>query len=140
MKKSAFTLIELMIVLVIIGILMSLTLAGVLKAMESAKVSKAEATIATLEIALCAYETDIGDYPPTCGWFCNRFKTWLYDGDTTSGWNGPYMSFKSEDLNGNEFLDPWGLKYGYGRGTGRIWIWSGGADGINGSPDDITNW
>lgn len=147
-----FTLIEIMVVLVIIGILMGLISAAVFKAMESAKISKAEADIATLETALCAYEADIGDYPqhgvPATA--DNNFKTYLQDSHPLP-WNGPYMHFKGEDLSidGTDFLDPWGNPYWYtwhGGSTGGKYfdIWSIGPDEFNNwgdtREDDITNW
>lgn len=113
--KRAFTLVELMIVIVIISILMGLTLAGSFKAIESSKKSKAESAIATLETALAMYESDVGSYPfdSVTNGSGNIFKTWLQVGDGAIGWHGPYMTFRSEDLSGNSYLDPWGVAYKY---------------------------
>jgi len=141
MKSKGFTLIEIMIVLVIIGILMGLISAAAFKAMESAKKSRAEADIATLETAISMYETDVGEYPPqgTTNYSGdNLFKTWLQDtSGQPSDWNGPYMHFKSEDLNGQKFKDPWGAAYKYGKGTGAthnskfVDIWDASGKSIN---------
>ena len=147
MKNKGFTLIEIMIVLVIIGILMGLISAAVFKAMENAKISKAKADIAVLETALSAYEADTGDYPPQQsigqGWEDNNFRTRLQDGDATSGWNGPYMHFKNDDLSvdGTDFLDPWGRRYEYEYciGCDYFWIRSLGPDGVRWNSDDITS-
>ena len=151
MKNRAFTLIEMMMVLIIIGILMGLTLAAVFTALKSAKVSNAEADIATLEASISMYEVDVGDYPPEGTTDCsgdNLFKTWLQDGDGSTGWNGPYRNFKAIDLTGQKLKDPWGNPYQYGKGTGAannskfVDIYSFGPDGIDnsGAPDDIKNW
>lgn len=165
MKKiKAFTLIELMMVMIIIGILASLITTGAFRAIRSARESRAESDIAALETALERYKLDTGVYPDnTSG--TNSFKTWLHNDDGSTGWNGPYMNFKAKDLNVNAFTDPWGSDYIYyhdqatGKayihdyGSGRttqnaIDIWSIGpnkTDNSNVSPyintdDDIYSW
>lgn len=64
-RPFGFTLIEILIVIVIIGILASLVLAGILGAMDSAKYSSTEALLGTLKGALENYRTRWGDYPPS---------------------------------------------------------------------------
>ncbi len=149
MKNKGFTLIEIMIVLVIIGILMGLISAAAFKAMESAKKSRAEVDIATLETALSAYEADIGDYPPSAAFADNSFKAWLEDSSgQPSSWNGPYMHFKNEDLTSGSdpVCDPWNNAYKYkapgSNNSGFVDIYSFGPDGSNngGAGDDIKNW
>jgi len=144
MKNRAFTLIEMMVVLVIIGILMGLILAGVFTAMESAKVSNAEANIATLEASISMYEVDVGSYPPLWQWnVCHHLTG---EGIVKPiGWNGPYIHFKDEDTNAaGIFLDPWDQMYNYGipgtQNPGFVDIYSLGPDKTSGTSDDITNW
>ena len=113
MKKiKAFTLIELMMVMVIIGILASLITTGAFRSIRGARESKAQSDIAALETAIERYKLDVGVYPPGDG-LGNSFKTWLHDDDGSTGWNGPYMIFKDKDLNGDAFIDPWGSDYRY---------------------------
>jgi general secretion pathway protein G len=133
---TGFTLIEIMVVLIIIGILASLILAGVFGAMENARKSRAEADIATLETAISMYNADIGSYPAGGG-SGNSFKAWLQENDGSTGWNGPYMHFKAENLSGNSFEDPWGAAYNYtSPGTNN----SGFVDIEDGSSKGINNW
>jgi len=152
MKNRAFTLIEMMMVLIIIGILMGLTLAAVFTALKSAKVSNAEADIATLEASISMYEVDMGDYPALNPAGNNSFKAWLEDSQLLP-WNGPYMHFKSENLTSGSdpVLDPWNNAYQYhydvsvephsgSHHSGYFDIWSNGPDKTSGTSDDITNW
>ena len=147
MKNKSFTLIEIMIVLIIIGILMGLIITGAFNAIKSAKESKAEAVIATLENAVSMYEADMGEYPPSAAFADNSFKAWLEDSSPLP-WNGSYMHFKSEDLTSGSdpVLDPWNKAYKYkspgSHNSGFIDIYSFGPDGADdsGTGDDITNW
>ncbi len=64
-RSPGFTLIEILVVIVIIGILASLALVGVNAALNSAKVSATESMLRTLEGACHQYRTRWGDYPPS---------------------------------------------------------------------------
>ena len=61
--KSGFTLVELMLVLVILGILAGLVLPKFTGRTEQARVTAAVTQIATFNTALAAYEVDTGSYP-----------------------------------------------------------------------------
>ncbi len=151
MRSRGFTLIELLTVIVIISILAGMIIAGTFIAVENAKKREAEGDIASLENAISMYETDVGSYPAGGG-VGNNFKDWLMDNTASvAGWNGPYMRFDSDDLNGNAFKDPWGNAYNYKcpgdnhnppDHSDYFDIWSNGPDGINnsGGGDDINNW
>jgi prepilin-type N-terminal cleavage/methylation domain-containing protein len=60
-----FTLIEMLVVIVILGILMSLAIVGVTAALRTAKVSKSEALIEALASGCEQYRGRWGDYPPS---------------------------------------------------------------------------
>lgn len=64
-NEDGFTLIELMVVLVIIGLLATIVIINVLPAADRAAVTKAHADIATLEQALDMYKLDNQRYPTT---------------------------------------------------------------------------
>ena len=112
-KIRAFTLIELMMVMVIIGILASLITTGAFKSIESARESRAESDIVALEAALERYRLDTGIYPAQAVIGDNSFKLWLEVGDGSTGWDGPYMRFKSSEVTANAYKDPWGVAYQY---------------------------
>lgn len=64
-KASGFTLIEIMVVIVILGILASLVVPKIMSRPEEAKIVKARQDIRTLESALELYKLDNGVYPTT---------------------------------------------------------------------------
>ncbi len=70
-KKGAFTLIELLIVVAIIGILAAIAVPNFLNAQIRAKISRAISDMKTIETALESYRLDCNDYPP---WTENRVR------------------------------------------------------------------
>lgn len=62
-KEAGFTLVELMVVIVIIGLLATIVALNVLPATGTARIAKAKADIATLEQALDQYRLDNINYP-----------------------------------------------------------------------------
>ena len=63
--RSAFTLIELLIVVAIIAILALIAVPNFLEAQTRAKVSRVHADMRSVAVALEAYSTDHNDYPPS---------------------------------------------------------------------------
>jgi len=63
MKRTAFTLIELLIVVAIIGILAAIAVPNFINAQIRAKVTRVEADFRTLATALEAYHIEYGNYP-----------------------------------------------------------------------------
>lgn len=61
--EKGFTLIELMVVVVIIGILAAIAVPAFSDASDKAKVSKAKADLRTIESALEIYYAEHGEYP-----------------------------------------------------------------------------
>ncbi len=65
MGQGGFTLIELMVVVIILGILASLVVPKIMEEPGKAKQAKARIQIASLETALKLYKLDNGRYPTT---------------------------------------------------------------------------
>ena len=155
-NKKAFTLVEMITVMVIVGILLGLVLTGSFNAIKEARIEKAKASIKAAKAALDMFEADVGSYPvyiDTAGWQGNDFKPWLVDGtwwngfwDVYDNWVGPYMNFIEADLDitdKNHYLDPWRKTYRYYCADGKNYqLWSCGPDGNNdsGAGDDINSW
>lgn len=130
-----FTLLELMVVLVIIGVLAALIVPNVLDRADQAKVTAARTDIGTLMQALKLYRLDNGNYPTA-----QQGLQALVERPSTppipEHWK-PYLDKLP--------ADPWGHAYQYlNPGVkGPVDVMSYGADGINGGEGkeaDIGSW
>ena len=136
-NKNAFTLIEIMLVVIIIGILAAMVIPNMAGRGEQARVSAARADIdANLSTALDLYELDNGQYPTSE----QGLKALLEKPSSSpapTSWHGPYLKKKRIPL------DPWGREYQYTapgiHNTEEFDLFSCGPDGAEGK-DDITNW
>jgi len=143
MKAKAFTLMELLVVMAIIAILGGMAIGGAQMARKRGAITKAKAAITALEAAIDMYELDIGEYPASG----NTILVEALSADSSNpDWNGPYMRFKDEDLEGGSYLDPWGNPYVYiNPGTHNLNFYDIYSFGLNsqdeqGAGDDINNW
>jgi general secretion pathway protein G len=129
----AFTLIELLLVLVILGTLAALVVPKFTKRSEQAKVTGARTDIANIEVALDAFEVDCGRYPTTE----EGLKVLVDEPSGLSGWHGPYLKRGMPK-------DTWGNPYMYRQpgqhNTSSYDLYSFGPDGQEGGADDIDNW
>ena len=132
-RVAAFTLVELLLVVVILGVLAAIVLPKFAGRTEQARNAAATTQINTFGTALDAFEVDNGFYP--------KGKNGLNDLVTAAreaqNWRGPYMK-------GEIPVDPWGHAYVYecpGKHNPSSYdIMSMGPDGRAGSEDDVTNW
>jgi general secretion pathway protein G len=133
-RRHAFTLIELLLVLVILGILAAVVVPKFSGRTEQARVTAAQSQISTFGTALDAFEVDNGFYP--------KGKAGLDDlvlaPANAQNWKGPYIKAQTTPA------DPWGNAYLYecpGRHNPSSYdLMSTGPDGREGGDDDITNW
>lgn len=135
MKKTAFTLIELMLVVVIISILAAMVVPRLVGRSQEARIAAAKADIeSNLSVVLGLYELDSGVFPTTeQGLEALRVKP--VAPPVPSNWKGPYVRKIPKD--------PWGNPYIYVcpgvHNTEDYDLSSYGPDAIE-STDDITNW
>ena len=101
-RNRAFTLIELIVVILILGILAALIVPRVIGHVEDAKVAAAKSDITTLSGALQKFHLDCDRYP-TSEEGLDALRT---QPANATGWRGPYLD---KDVP----LDPWGNAYTY---------------------------
>ncbi len=127
--KSAFTLIELMLVVVILGVLVAMVVPRLAGRSEQARKAAARADIeGNLSLALDMYELDMGSYPK------NLSELITKPSSGADNWHGPYLKKRP--------VDPWGKEYMYKSpgSEGRDYdLYSLGKDGSEGGGDDVTN-
>ena len=133
-EEAGFSLLEIMIAVVIIGIMGTIVLLNVLPAQDQAMLQKARTDIATLEQALDAYRLDMREYPSS-----EQGLQALVEAprDASNFREGGYVRRLQDD--------PWGnpYQYAYPGQHGMIDIYSLGADGREGGEGlnaDIGTW
>jgi general secretion pathway protein G len=139
-KEAGFTLIEMMVVIVIIGILTTVVVLNVLPDVDKAAITRARADIATLETALTSYKADTMTFP-TSSQGLAALKAAPTDMAQPERYRpGGYVQRLPND--------PWGHAYLYASPSqrnngGPFDVWSMGPDGLTGpggEADDIGNW
>jgi general secretion pathway protein G len=130
--RNAFTLIELLLVLVILAVLAAVVVPKFTNRSEQARVTAAKTDIANLEVALDAFEIDNGRHPSTE----EGLTALVLQPQNCPNWKGPYIKRGVPN-------DPWGNTYAYrypGQHNANGYdLCSLGADGRDGN-DDIDNW
>jgi general secretion pathway protein G len=137
MKQKGFSLIEILVVLVIMGLLISVVAPTVLNSADDARVQKVQADFKAIETALKIYRLDNFSYPTTEQGLVALVEPTTLEPQPQKFKKGGYL----EELP----RDPWGREYLYlspGE-NGDVDIYTLGADGLPGGEDqnaDIGNW
>jgi len=133
-RKTGFTLIELMIVVVILGLLATIIMPKILDRPEQARRTKATVDIRNIQSALALFKTDTGRFPST-----SEGLEALVNNPGIKGYHsGGYLERTP--------VDPWGHRYVYispGIHSKDYDLESYGQDGEDGGLDDdadIESW
>lgn len=116
-QQRGFSLIELMIVLVILGLIMGIVGPQMMKYLGSGKSKTAKIQIENISSALDMYRLEVGSYPTSS----EGLKALVSKPSNARGWNGPYLKKSGVPL------DPWNNEYQYKR------------PGSNGQPFDLVS-
>jgi general secretion pathway protein G len=132
--NSGFSLIELIVVLIILGLLAAVVGPAVMKRLRGSRAQIARLQIQEFENALDLFNFDVGRYPTTQ----EGLQALSENPGNIPNWSGPYLKKKAPK-------DPWAKEYIY-RAPGQhgeFDLYSLGADGVDGGEGDsadIANW
>jgi len=127
--RRAFTLVEMLLVVTIIGILAALVIPKIVGRSEQARATAAHADLSSIKTALDAFEVDNGFYPKS-------IQDLVTAPSNARNWHGPYLDKVPQD--------PWGNNYVYyfpgKHNAGSYDLLSVGPDAKEGTDDDVGNW
>jgi general secretion pathway protein G len=137
MNQKGFTLIEILVVVIIIGVLAAMVIPQFAGRSEQARKAAAKTQIDSLfSSALDMYEADNGSYPTTDQGL-QALRVEPTGEPAPKNWKGPYLK---KDVP----VDPWGNAYNYVcpgvNNPSGYDLSSNGPDGQEGTDDDIANW
>lgn len=138
-SRSGFTLIEIMVVILVIGILAAMVAPNVFRHVGQSKTAASRSQVEMLGVALDAYRLDNDAYPTTEQGLEALRRAPMME-PRPRNWQGPYLK---KDVP----LDPWGNPYSFrSPGTESSWgydLLSYGRDGREqgeGEDADIRSW
>lgn len=137
-RRSGFTLIEILVVIVVIAILATLVAPNIFQHVGAAKSATAKSQIEMMGAALDAYRLDNGSYPTTQQGLDALWTMPTVDPPTN--WRGPYLRKPVPP-------DPWGRAYVYAfpgqqnpNGYDLLTYGQDGQPGGDGENADIVSW
>jgi general secretion pathway protein G len=130
-KQRGFTLVEVMVVVVILGILAAIIVPKIMSRPEQARIVKAKQDILAIQSAMDLYKLDNGIYPTT-----DQGLEALVNKPTSSP---QPRNWKSDGYLQKLPVDPWGEDYQYLNENEKLKIFTYGPKGKEGS-SEIGNW
>jgi len=135
-RQAGFTLIEIMVVVIIIGLLAAVVVPQFLGRVDDARVTKAKSDIQAIETALTLYKLDNFRFPTTEQGL-QALVVKPADPDIRNWRAGGYLKRVNKDPWGNDY------QYAYPGSQGEYDLYTFGADGKSGGEEanaDIGNW
>lgn len=102
-KRNGFTLMEMLVVLVVIGLIAAVAIPQITNLLGSAKTKAAKVQLDTLSASLRHYELDTGAFPTSE----QGIEVLWSMADPDAAWNGPYVRQE------RQLKDPWGFDFVY---------------------------
>jgi general secretion pathway protein G len=136
--RRAFTLLEILVVLAIIGLLVGLAVTRVGGIFGSKQEDIARLFVnSSVKTPLTAYRIDMGGYPSTAEGMQALVTPPANKGDT---WKGPYIETPGGKLPMDPWQEPYIYRYPGVKSKDGYDLFSKGPDKIEGNADDIGNW
>ncbi len=124
---KAFTLLEMLVVVMIVMLLATMITGVYIKEVERARVATAASDIREMALAAERYKIDMGSYPDAdplladgSGFGTGTFHSVaVFKPAGATNWNGPYINIQKDRLTTGstvqdyQILDPWGTPYSY---------------------------
>ncbi len=137
-SHRAFTLLEILVVLAIIGLLVGLTVGKFTGILDKKQNEVAGLFVnSSMKTPLVAYRIDMGGYPSTAEGLQALVTPPQNRGDN---WKGPYIDASGGKLPVDPWQEPYIYRYPGVKNKDGYDLFSKGADKIEGTPDDIGNW
>ena len=130
--RRAFTLIELLLVLVILAVLAAVVVPKFTGRSEDAKIKATQAEITIIDSAIDRFEIDTGRLPSTD----EGVGALIQAPPNVTNWKGPYLK---KGLPKDQWNNPYVYRYPGQHNPDGFDLYSMGPDGRDGN-DDITNW
>ena len=137
-SPAAFTLLEILVALAIIGLLAGLAVTNADKILGRSQEAIAKAYVRdTAKPSLTMYRVDMGDYPSTADGLQALLKAPSNHADR---WHGPYLDTPGGKMPVDPWEEPYIYRYPGTKNKGGYDLFSKGPDKIEGTDDDIGNW
>ena len=130
--QRGFTLVEMLLVLMILGVLAAIVVPKMANRGQDARIKATVTQISAFKTALDIFEVDNGYYPKGR----NGLLDLVQKPRDASNWHGPYLESIPKDPWNNDYIYEFPGKHN----ASGFDLMSMGPDGRSGTEDDITNW
>lgn len=133
--RSAFTILELLLVLVILAVLAGIVGSRFVGQSQAAKIKAARTQLVNFSTALQRFEFNLSRFPSSSEGLGALFQR---PSDGGKAWEGPYLDGSAAPK--DQWENPWNYRFPGQHRPESFDLWSNGPDGREGGGDDIANW